>query len=297
MASCSRDSTVRLWSLTPLISPLLLNIVTDQPWEKIMGNTGERKASNPFCVTRVWNLIHTCWRGVSADIAMVPGSPPLLCGKVSRDIKQELDKLSADIRAKKLRWFSECFSVTTVWIVMYGDCVSWSVFCLQFSFSTLPEVYTPATCSCCCVYTATMKPGLQQTDVLSVIPVEMTLNALFAGPMGPMDTTLRSTVSGLEPPHILWCCLPLLAFKSNLWLSIKNHFGGARTKNLYLRILVKNLHYTYINVPTQQALKAELKPDDASKHLTRRHSGLQHTMQSWGFNHKCSFVCCAWDSH
>lgn len=50
---------------------------------------------------------------VCADTAMVPGSPPLLCGKVSRDIKQELDKLSFDIRAKKLRWFSECFSVTT----------------------------------------------------------------------------------------------------------------------------------------------------------------------------------------
>uniref|UniRef100_A0A3Q3X003 Gem-associated protein 5 TPR domain-containing protein n=1 Tax=Mola mola TaxID=94237 RepID=A0A3Q3X003_MOLML len=83
MASCSRDSTVRLWSLTPLISPLLLNIVTEQPWEKIIGNT---------------------------DTAVVPGSPPLLCGKVSRDIKQELDKLSVDIRAKKLRWFSECFS-------------------------------------------------------------------------------------------------------------------------------------------------------------------------------------------
>uniref|UniRef100_A0A4W6CYL3 WD repeat domain 17 n=1 Tax=Lates calcarifer TaxID=8187 RepID=A0A4W6CYL3_LATCA len=83
MASCSRDSTVRLWSLTPLISPLLLNILTDQPWEKIIGNT---------------------------DTAMVPGSPPLLCGKVSRDIKQEMDKLSIDIRAKKLRWFSECFS-------------------------------------------------------------------------------------------------------------------------------------------------------------------------------------------
>lgn len=43
MASCSRDSTVRLWSLTPLISPLLLNILTDQPWEKIIGNTGERR--------------------------------------------------------------------------------------------------------------------------------------------------------------------------------------------------------------------------------------------------------------
>lgn len=57
-----------------------------------------------------YNEVSVC---VCADTAMVPGSPPLLCGKVSRDIKQELDKLSFDIRAKKLRWFSECFSVTT----------------------------------------------------------------------------------------------------------------------------------------------------------------------------------------
>lgn len=43
---------------------------------------------------------------------MVPGAPPLLCGKSSKDIKQELDKLSNDVRMKKLRWFSECFSVS-----------------------------------------------------------------------------------------------------------------------------------------------------------------------------------------
>ncbi|XP_028833759.1 WD repeat-containing protein 17 isoform X3 [Denticeps clupeoides] len=83
MASCSRDSTVRLWSLTPLIAPLLVNILTEHSWDDIIGNT---------------------------DRAMVPGAPPLLCGKVSRDIKQELDKLSSDVRVKKLRLFSECFS-------------------------------------------------------------------------------------------------------------------------------------------------------------------------------------------
>ncbi|XP_076845608.1 WD repeat-containing protein 17 isoform X1 [Brachyhypopomus gauderio] len=84
MASCSRDSTVRLWSLTPLIAPLLIRILTDHSWDDIIGNT---------------------------DRAMVPGTPPRLCGKVTRDIKQELDKLSAsDARRKKLRWFSECFS-------------------------------------------------------------------------------------------------------------------------------------------------------------------------------------------
>lgn len=41
MASCSRDSTVRLWSLTPLIAPLLINILTEHSWDDIIGNTGE----------------------------------------------------------------------------------------------------------------------------------------------------------------------------------------------------------------------------------------------------------------
>uniref|UniRef100_A0A4W3GRT2 WD repeat domain 17 n=1 Tax=Callorhinchus milii TaxID=7868 RepID=A0A4W3GRT2_CALMI len=83
MASCSRDSTVRLWSLTPLISPLQINILAERQWEEIIGNT---------------------------DRAMTPAAPPLLCGKVSRDIKQELDKLTGNVRIKKLRWFSECLS-------------------------------------------------------------------------------------------------------------------------------------------------------------------------------------------
>ncbi|MGH0130965.1 UNVERIFIED_CONTAM: hypothetical protein FKN15_056691 [Acipenser sinensis] len=83
MASCSRDSTVRLWSLTPLIAPLQIKILVDRSWEEITGST---------------------------DRAMAHGAPPLLCGKVSRDIKQELDKLTNDVRVKKLRWFSECFS-------------------------------------------------------------------------------------------------------------------------------------------------------------------------------------------
>ena len=53
-----------------------------------------------------------------ADRAMVPGSPPLLCGKVSRDIKQELDKLTSEARLKKLRWFSDCFSVTALMLLI-----------------------------------------------------------------------------------------------------------------------------------------------------------------------------------
>ncbi|KAM4780664.1 WD repeat-containing protein 17 isoform 5-T5 [Cyanocitta cristata] len=83
MASCSRDSTVRLWSLTPLINPLQINIITDRCWDDIIGNP---------------------------DRAVEPGAPPLLCGKVSRDMKQELEKLSGNPRGKKLRWFSEYFS-------------------------------------------------------------------------------------------------------------------------------------------------------------------------------------------
>ncbi|XP_008581955.1 PREDICTED: WD repeat-containing protein 17 isoform X2 [Galeopterus variegatus] len=83
MASCSRDSTVRLWSLTPLITHLQINILADRSWEEIIGNT---------------------------DYAIEQGAPPLLCGKVSRDIKQEIEKLSSNPRVKKLRWFSECLS-------------------------------------------------------------------------------------------------------------------------------------------------------------------------------------------
>nr|XP_045011862.1 WD repeat-containing protein 17 isoform X4 [Jaculus jaculus] len=83
MASCSRDSTVRLWSLIPLITPLQINILADRCWEEIIGNT---------------------------DNALEKGTPPLLCGKVSRDIKQEIEKLAGNPRLKKLRWFSECLS-------------------------------------------------------------------------------------------------------------------------------------------------------------------------------------------
>ncbi|KAM6220319.1 WD repeat-containing protein 17 isoform 3-T3 [Rhynchocyon petersi] len=83
MASCSRDSTVRLWSLAPVINPLQINILADRSWEEIIGNT---------------------------DNAIEQGTPPLLCGKVSKDIKQEVEKETGNPRVKKLRWFSECLS-------------------------------------------------------------------------------------------------------------------------------------------------------------------------------------------
>ncbi|XP_023375749.1 WD repeat-containing protein 17 [Pteropus vampyrus] len=83
MASCSRDSTVRLWSLTPLIAPLQINILADRSWEEIIGNS---------------------------DYVIQQGTPPLLCGKMSRDIKQEIEKLTGNPQVKRLRWFSECLS-------------------------------------------------------------------------------------------------------------------------------------------------------------------------------------------
>lgn len=48
------------------------------------------------------------------DGAIEHGTPPLLCGKVSRDIKQEIEKLTGNPRMKKLRWFSECLSVSII---------------------------------------------------------------------------------------------------------------------------------------------------------------------------------------
>lgn len=46
------------------------------------------------------------------DRAVEIGAPPLLCGKASRDIKQEIEKLNSNARGRKLRWFSECLSVS-----------------------------------------------------------------------------------------------------------------------------------------------------------------------------------------
>ncbi|XP_064333655.1 WD repeat-containing protein 17 isoform X1 [Camelus dromedarius] len=112
MASCSRDSTVRLWSLTPLITPLQINILADRSWEEIIGNTGIETLpvlefiSKHCLISTLFSLSDAC----SPDSAIEPGTPPLLCGKVSRDIKQEIEKQTGNPRVKKLRWFSECLS-------------------------------------------------------------------------------------------------------------------------------------------------------------------------------------------
>ena len=41
LASCSRDSTVRIWSLTPLVQPLEMNIIAGRPWTEIITSPGE----------------------------------------------------------------------------------------------------------------------------------------------------------------------------------------------------------------------------------------------------------------
>lgn len=52
----------------------------------------------------------------SPDYVIQQGTPPLLCGKMSRDIKQEIEKLTGNPQVKRLRWFSECLSVSIIGI-------------------------------------------------------------------------------------------------------------------------------------------------------------------------------------
>lgn len=40
IASSSRDSTVRLWSITPLVQPLEMNIIAGKPWSDFYGTVG-----------------------------------------------------------------------------------------------------------------------------------------------------------------------------------------------------------------------------------------------------------------
>ncbi|XP_070198103.1 WD repeat-containing protein 17-like [Littorina saxatilis] len=67
MASCSRDSTLRLWSLTPLVQPVELNILAHKPLSEILG---------------------------TPDRSMCLGTSPLLTGKVSKELRDTLDKVT-----------------------------------------------------------------------------------------------------------------------------------------------------------------------------------------------------------
>ncbi len=52
MATCSRDSTVRIWSLTPLIQPVEINILAQRPWNEIIQAPGNVMSPH----NRNWNV-------------------------------------------------------------------------------------------------------------------------------------------------------------------------------------------------------------------------------------------------
>nr|XP_060635588.1 WD repeat-containing protein 17 [Anolis sagrei ordinatus] len=92
LCSGSDDGTVRIWDYT---QDACINVLSGHkaPVRGLLWNT-----EIPYL------LISGSYRAIEI------GAPPLLCGKVSRDIKQEVDKLSGNPRGRKLRWLSECVS-------------------------------------------------------------------------------------------------------------------------------------------------------------------------------------------
>eukprot|EP00058_Branchiostoma_floridae_P026109 XP_002611599.1 hypothetical protein BRAFLDRAFT_56820 [Branchiostoma floridae] len=85
VASCSRDSTVRIWSLTPLVTTLQISVIAKRPWTEIFAMTQEQ--------------------------AMAAGAPPLLSGRVSRDLRQRVEALPAQEQyIRGLQMFAEFFS-------------------------------------------------------------------------------------------------------------------------------------------------------------------------------------------
>ncbi|XP_047570070.1 WD repeat-containing protein 17 isoform X3 [Lutra lutra] len=119
LCSGSDDGSVRIWDYT---QDACINILRGHtaPVRGLMWNTEipYLLISGSWDYTiKVWDTREgTCLDTVydhGADVydhAIEQGSPPLLCGKVSRDIKHEIEKLTGNPRAKKLRWFSECLS-------------------------------------------------------------------------------------------------------------------------------------------------------------------------------------------
>ncbi|KAF4026085.1 hypothetical protein G4228_018257 [Cervus hanglu yarkandensis] len=134
LCSGSDDGSVRIWDYT---QDACINILSGHtaPVRGLMWNP-----EIPYllisgswdCTIKVWDtregicLDTVCDHGADVyDSAIEPGAPPLLCGKVSRDIKQEIEKLSGNLHVKKLRWFSECLSseaqeLTTVKMSKFG---------------------------------------------------------------------------------------------------------------------------------------------------------------------------------
>ncbi|EDL35647.1 WD repeat domain 17, isoform CRA_c [Mus musculus] len=114
LCSGSDDGSVRIWDYTQDACVSTLNGHT-APVRGLMWNT-----EIPYLlISGSWDYTIKVWDtrgGVCLDTvydhdnAIRQDCPPLLCGKVSRDIKQEVEKLTCNPRAKKLRLFSECLS-------------------------------------------------------------------------------------------------------------------------------------------------------------------------------------------
>ncbi|CAH1267956.1 WDR17 [Branchiostoma lanceolatum] len=93
VASCSRDSTVRIWSLTPLVSTLQISVIAKRPW------------------TEIFAMTQGCGQAMIAEQAMAAGAPPLLSGRVSRDLRQRVEALPAQEQyIRGLQMFAEFFS-------------------------------------------------------------------------------------------------------------------------------------------------------------------------------------------
>ncbi|GAB1293164.1 WD repeat domain 17 [Apodemus speciosus] len=119
LCSGSDDGSVRIWGYTQDACIDILNGHT-APVRGLLWNT-----EIPYLlISGSWDYTIKVWDtrgGVCLDTVYDHGadvydnairqdSPPRLCGKVSRDIKQEVEKPTCNPRVKKLRLFSECLS-------------------------------------------------------------------------------------------------------------------------------------------------------------------------------------------
>ncbi|XP_010628109.1 WD repeat-containing protein 17 isoform X5 [Fukomys damarensis] len=119
LCSGSDDGSVRIWDYT---QDACINVLSGHtaPVRGLMWNTeipyllisGSWDYTIKAWDTREGTCLDTvCDHGADVyDYAVEQGAPPRMCGKMSRDIKQEIEKLAGNPRVKKLRRFSECLS-------------------------------------------------------------------------------------------------------------------------------------------------------------------------------------------
>ena len=134
LASTSRDSTLRIWSLESLTQPLFMRVLAGEPCDSIVTPPGTKKTSCSACGSSV---VDSCFRifalepfsrankdsgetplFLRTDECMKPGAPLKLSGATSRHISSMLaEKKNND--CVKLRWFSELFCVSAMlWLAM-----------------------------------------------------------------------------------------------------------------------------------------------------------------------------------